>query len=428
MSQRSVGYLQLLRENHDFTRLWAGQLVSNLGDWFNSIAVLALVYDLTQSGLATGLIIIASTLPAFILTPFAGVVADRFDRRRVMITADMTRALLALGMLLVRSTDQIWLLYIFSGLLVTFSSFFSPALSAAIPNLVSRDELISANGLSSSTWGLMLAVGAALGGIAIALVGRDAAFVINSLSFVFSATMVFLIRKPFGHAGLHHAAQQSTGRQFWNSLGFMREHPQVTASVLVKTGLGLAGGIILLLTIFAQGVFHAGDSGIGWLYSARGLGALLGPYFARPFVGHDVGKMRRVILVSFFISAAGYLAFSGAPIFLLAALCVVLAHFGTGILWTLSSTMLQILVPDHMRGRIFAIDFGMNTVTAALSTFLTGIALDHWDPRVVASAMGVVFVVYAVLWAAMVLVSRTRHSAQWTESAEVEPVREWDSG
>ncbi len=424
MSQRSIGYLQLLRENPDFTRLWAGQLVSNLGDWFNSIAVLALVYDLTQSGLATGLIIIASTLPAFILTPFAGVVADRFDRRRVMMTADLTRAVLALGMLLVRSAGQIWLLYIFSGLLVTFSSFFAPALSAAIPNLVKREELISANGLSSSTWGLMLAVGAALGGVTIALVGRDTAFIINSLSFVFSASMVFLIRKPFGHDGLHKTARQSTGREFWNSLGFMHAHPQVTASVLVKTGLGLAGGILLLLTVFAQGVFHAGDSGIGWLYSARGLGALLGPYLARPVVGSDLGKMRRVILVSFFIGAAGYLAFGLAPIFLIAALCVVLAHLGTGILWTLSSTMLQLLVPDRMRGRIFAIDFGLNTVTAALSTFLTGVALDHWDARVVAFAMAVVFVTYAALWAGMVLVSRSRNGAEWRERIEIEPASE----
>src|SRR5512135_2545010 len=198
MPQRDVGYVQLLRGNSEFTRLWIGQLVSNLGDWFNTVAVLALVYDLTQSGLSTGLIIIASTLPAFLLTPYAGVVVDRFDRRQIMMTADLTRGVLALGMLLVRTPNEIWLLYVFSALLIAFASFFGPALNSAIPNLVSSDELISANALSSATWGLMLAVGAAVGGIVIATVGRDAAFIINSLSFLFSAAMIFSIHKPFG--------------------------------------------------------------------------------------------------------------------------------------------------------------------------------------------------------------------------------------
>ncbi|MDE3088414.1 MAG: MFS transporter [Chloroflexota bacterium] len=421
MSQRPVGYLQLLRHNSEFTRLWLGQLVSNLGDWFNTVAVLALVYDLTGSGLATGLIIIASTLPAFILTPFAGVVVDRFDRRRIMMAADLTRAVLALGMLLVRSVDQIALLYVFSALLISFSSFFGPALSAAIPNLVDPDELISANALSSSTWGLMLAVGAAVGGVVIATLGHDAAFVVNSLSFVFSAVMIFSIRKPFGlrqapRANASHPLIE-TWQDFRSSLSFLRAQPQVTASVLVKTGIGLAGGIILLLTVFAQSVFRAGDGGIGWLYSARGLGVLLGPYLARPIVGYDLSKMRRVILVAFVLAGVGYLGFSGAPLFWIGALLVVVGHVGTGILWVLSSTMLQLLVPDHLRGRIFAIDFGSNTVTSALSTFLVGLLLEKWDARVVAAAMGVVFIVYAFVWGGAVIVSQRRHAAAWKDQA-----------
>ncbi len=421
MSQKTVGYLQLVRENSSFARLWLGQLVSNLGDWFNTVAVLALVYDLTGSGLATGLIIIASTLPAFILTPFAGAIVDRFDRRKIMIIADVTRGFMALGMLLVRSADQIWMLYVFSGLLIAFASFFGPALSAAIPNLVKKEELISANGLSSSTWGLMLAVGAALGGLAIAALGRDMAFVINSLSFFFSAAMVLSIHKPFGHKVVHAhpASLATTQREFVESLSFMRKHPQVTASVLVKTGLGLTGGILLLLTVFSQAVFHFGDSGIGWFYSVRGLGVLIGPYLARPLVGNDLGKMRRAILLSFFIGGIGYLAFSEAPLFWIAAACIMLAHVGTGINWTLSSTMLAFLVPDRLRGRIFAIDFGLNTVSAALSTFLVGIAVERADPRAVASTMGIVFVVYAAVWSGLILLSQRRNAAEWSDRRDM---------
>ena len=414
MSQTNVGYWQLLRRNPEFTRLWIGQLVSNLGDWFNTVAVLALVYDLTQSGLSTGLIIIASTLPAFLLTPYAGVVVDRFDRRKIMMTADLTRGFLALGMLLVRSTNELWMLYLFSALLIAFASFFGPALNAAIPNLVSREELISANALSSATWGLMLAVGAAIGGIVIAAVGRDAAFVVNSLSFFFSAAMIFSIRKSFGQPHAQHgAARRSTWQEFRSSLAFLRAYPQVLSSALVKTGIGLAGGVILLLTVFAQAVFRVGDAGVGWLYSARGLGVLLGPYFARPYVGRDPIKMRRAILVSFALGGLGYLAFSTASTFVLGALLVMLAHMCTGILWTLSSTLLQIYTPDRMRGRIFAIDFGTNTVTTALSTFLVGVMLERWEARVVAAAMAVVFIVYAVLWGGLVLLSQRRNPQAW---------------
>src|SRR5512135_3055278 len=223
MPQRDVGYVQLLRRNPAFTRLWIGQLVSNLGDWFNTVAVLALVYDLTHSGLSTGLIIIASTLPAFLLTPYAGVVVDRLDRRKIMIAADTTRGLLALGMLLVRTPETIWLLYVFSALLVAFASFFGPALSSALPHLVRDDELISANALSSATWGLMLAVGAAVGGVVIAAFGRDVAFVVNSASFFFSAAMVFSVRKSFGHDHRHAAqAGRSAWQDFRASLGFLR--------------------------------------------------------------------------------------------------------------------------------------------------------------------------------------------------------------
>lgn len=424
MPSRDVGYAQLLRRNPGFTRLWIGQLVSNLGDWFNTVAVLALVYDLTHSGLSTGLIIIASTLPAFLLTPYAGAVVDRFDRRKIMIATDVTRGVMALGMILVRTSDQIWLLYAFSALLIAFASFFGPALSSAIPNLVEADELISANALSSATWGLMLAVGAAVGGVVIATVGHDAAFVVNSASFFFSAALVFSIRKSFGddhrHAG---QARVSAWQDFGASLAFLRANPPVLSSVLVKTGIGFAGGIILLLTVFAQGVFKIGDAGVGWLYSARGLGVLLGPYFARPLVGRDLIKMRKAILISFVLAGVGYLAFSATQAFIVGALFVMLAHMFTGILWTMSSTMLQLLTPDRMHGRIFALDFGTNTVTTALSTFLVGLLLEQWEPRVVATAVAVVFIVYALMWGSLVLLSQRQHPQAWA-SAERAEVRE----
>jgi MFS family permease len=425
MSQLNVGFIQVLRRNPNFTRLWLGQLVSNMGDWFNTVAVLALVYDLTSSSFATGLILIASTLPAFLLTPYAGYIVDRFDRRKIMIVADLVRGLMALGMLLVRTADQIWLLYLFSALLIAFSSFFGPALNSSLPKLVRREELISANALSTSTWGLMLAVGAAVGGVVIATFGRDTAFVINSLSFFFSAAMVFSIRVPFGRIEQHSHAVDSKPRSTWDefraSLSLLKTYPQMGASVFVKTGIGLAGGILLLLTVFSKTVFYPkdsslGDAGIGWFYAARGLGVLLGPSIVRSFVGHDLGRMRRAILFALIFAGLGYFAFSTATTFWLAAVFVLLAHMGTGISWVLSSTMLQILTPDRFRGRIFAIDFGLNTVTNAFSTFIVGVVLEKWDARGVAVAMSTIFIIYALIWGTAVILSQRRSPQAWLAS------------
>ncbi|NOZ06470.1 MAG: MFS transporter, partial [Chloroflexi bacterium] len=171
--EKTVGYGDLIRHNTEFRKLWMGQVVSNLGDWFNNVAVLGLVWALTGSGMAASLVILANTVPAVLIGPLAGVVLDRFDRRKAMIVADLIRAVLALGFLLVHRPDQVWLTYLFGAALVSVSAFFQPAMSAAIPRLTTDKEILAANGLSSSTWGMMLAIGAALGGVVTGLLGRD---------------------------------------------------------------------------------------------------------------------------------------------------------------------------------------------------------------------------------------------------------------
>ncbi|MBI3914415.1 MAG: MFS transporter [Chloroflexi bacterium] len=415
MSQ-PIGYLALIRGNREFTKLWLGQMISLLGDWFNQVAALALIYDLTKSGMATGVWLITSTLPAFFLAPFAGVVVDRMDRRRVMIVADLGRAALALGMLVVRVPEQIWILYGLTALLVSFSAFFQPAQNAAIPNLVPSEHLVVANALSSATWGMMLAIGAAVGGVMIATVGRDTAFVINSLSFVFSAAMIAWIRKSFSEQPTAaRAASNNAAQEFKAGLAYLRAQPQVLLVTLFKTGWGLAGGVFLLLTIFATSVFQMGAAGIGWLYAARGLGVFLGPYLAQPLVRDNMGKMRLAIFGGLLLAGASYFAFSRAPFFALAALFVIIAHIGGGTAWILSSTILQILVPDRLRGRIFSIDFGLYTISNAFSTFLVGAALESFDARFVGTAISTVFIGYGLVWGGLVMWSQRRDPHAWSD-------------
>ena len=145
-------YLRLLRFNSDFRKLWLGQLVSNAGDWFNQIAVLGLVTTLTGSGLAAGFLFFVDSIPNALITPWAGAVADRFDRKRLMIITDVLRAAISLCMVLIDDPEHVPFIYVLSALLVILSAFFYPAQQAAIPNLVRRKNLLTANAISAATW------------------------------------------------------------------------------------------------------------------------------------------------------------------------------------------------------------------------------------------------------------------------------------
>jgi MFS family permease len=426
--RETIGYARLLRENPQFRRLWLGQVVSNAGDWFNNIAVLGLVLQLTNSPAAAGWVIIVQQLPSFFLSPVSGAIVDRFDRRRVMIAADLIRAAIAMGFLLIRRPDQVWIAYVLGAGLMTISSFFGPAQNAAIPNLVSREGLISANGLAASTWGAMLAFGAAIGGLVSAYLGRDVAFVVNAVSFLLSAALISSIRVSFherdrdGREIRHHAPVWAG---FGEALGYIRQRPGVWTLLLVKAGWGVGGGIVLLLSVFGTQVFRAGDEGIGLLYAARGLGVLLGPYVMRLFVGNDFRRMRRTISVAFAFVGVFYSLFSLAPTLALAMLMVTASHFWAGTAWALSSTMLQQLVPDRLRGRVFAIDNGLVMLTIPLSTLVVGQASEVFHPRVVARGTAATFFVTGVLYTILLITTKQRNPTAFLQPSSQPPGHEF---
>lgn len=420
-------YVALLRENPEYRKLYSAQIVSLLGDWFEFIAVQTLVYQLTNSGLAAGFAIIASSLPSFFLTPLAGSIADRFDRRKIMLLMDLIRAGLALSLLLVRTADQIWMVYVFQTLSVIFASFFNPALNAAMPSLVKREHLLTANALSGATWGTMLAVGSLAGGVTIALVGRDIAFVLNSLSFLVSAFFIWRIsvalseKRSGAHKGLNPFSD------FKEGFTYARERPQVFLLLFVKSGAALAGGVILLLTVFSEEVFAAGAMGIGLLQVARGVGVLVGPLLAARLAMEQIDRSQRLIVYCYMLTGISYLAFGFAPSLAIAMIFVFVAHMGWGSNWMLSGALLQRLTPDYIRGRIFSMDFGLVTLTLAISTFVTGLAVDYFDPHIVAMGLGLIFICYGTLWALAVKLSQRRSPEKW-ESGMMSDMRLQEQG
>jgi MFS family permease len=407
MTSTPIGYVALLRSNRSFRRLWYGQIVSQLGDWFNSIALYTLLLRLTGSGQAVGLLLVAELLPATFMGLWAGVLADRLPRKLLMIISDVGRGLLVLCYLFVRDAGDIWIIYLVTVLKVVLASFFEPARSAVVPALTTREELVPANAISGATWSAMLAIGAALGGFVAGTLGTDAAFLIDSASFLLSGVIIWRIAIPE-----HHLAQKPSGgggQQLAEGLTYIAGRRDVLLYALTKGLWSLGGGVLVLLTLFGQQLFPLGTDGalsIGLLYAARGIGAAIGPLLAQRLGGVSPTFLRRMVGPSILLTGLGYLLMSQAPSLPLAALAVLLAHMGGSTQWVFSTVLLQMSVPNRLLGRVFAAEIALLTLTTAASSYLTGFAADAgWGPRALAIVLALVFVppglfLLAALWRA----------------------------
>jgi MFS family permease len=422
---RPAGYLAVLRDNRNFRRLWYGQVVSQLGDWLDNIALFTLMLNLTGSGQAVGLLFLAEFLPGAVVGPFAGVVVDRLPRRLVLIAADLGRAALVLLLLLVRDAGDLWLLYVAVIGKMALTSFFEPARSAIIPSLCRPEELVSANAISGITWSAMLALGAAVGGLVAGTLGVQAAFLLDAATFLLSAALIATVRVPgdalpapaAGEAAAAAPAPASVLGDLRAGLAYVLSRPELRWLTFTKALWSLGGGVLLLLTLFGREVFPLGRDGaisIGLLYAARGIGTGIGPLIALRIWGDGRRFMRRAIGAAFLLTGAGYMLLAGAPALPLAALCVLIAHMGGSVQWVFSTTLIQSSAEKRVLGRVFATEYAALTLATALSAYLTGVARDAgMSPQALAVALGAVFVVAgAIIGAALRRVGREAARAE----------------
>ena len=424
--------IELLRRNGDFRALFLAQIVSFAGDWFATVAMLGLVIDRTGSNVAATAVFVVQTLPAFLLSPLAGPAADRFDRRTLMVTVSLLQAAAA-GLFLVALSGPVVFAFVAQGLVSALGTFFAPASQAALPNLVDAEDLPLATVMLSSTWGAMLAIGAAAGGLFALAFGRDAAFVADGVSFLLAAVLIAAIRRPTQQA----APDGRRGRirpvaDTIETVRYARTHPVVAALLGSKLGFGFGTGSVGMLALLATGPFHSGDGGTGLLLAARGLGVVAGPFVARRLLTRwgvrstaggdgdrggggddrrDGGRVARETLatagillacgVAGIVYGAGYLVVGTAPVLAVAVAGALLAHLGGGAQWTLSTYGLQAAVPDYIRGRVFAADLALVTVTMSVSLVASGALAEITGPRVptvlLAAVSGLWGVAYLVL-------------------------------
>ena len=390
-------YLRLLRTNRDFRLLYVGTLISLGGDWFLTVALLDLVLQLTGSATLASLMLLCQSLPIFLFTPVAGHVVDRVDRRKLMVLVDLARTGACLLPLLARTPAL--LPFAFLGVIGISigSAYFEPASQAALPNIVSEEELGPANVLMGSTWGTMLAVGAAVGGIVTMRFGRDVSFIVDAISFLFSAGILWMMRARFNEIRTHHDAPPLL-ESVRETARYARANPRVLALLVVKGGHGLGAGVIALLSVYGKEVFKAGAFGIGMLFAARGVGALLGPFVVRGLArGRDEWQYRTVG-PSIFLFGVCYMILGVSRTLLVGSAAILVAHLGGGAQWQTSTFGLQRETPDWIRGRVFAADWGFATLTTAVSSLLAGIAADRFSATAATIGVATISTLWAVWW------------------------------
>ncbi len=409
----SLTYMQLLRRNQSFRRLWIGQVISELGNWFNFIAALGLVREVSKAAPeVTTLMLIFRLVPFTLFSPLAGAFVDRWSRRTVMIVTDLLRVVVALGFLFVRRPEDLWIAYLCTALLAFFGAFFEAAKNAAVPNITGERDLLAGNALMFSSRFLLLSVGAALGGWTSSEIGYSSAFVINAISFLLSAYSVWLV--PDEDTRERQSAVEPVKRGlfsgYWTDIregwAYIVTHAPVATILLVNIVWAIGGGSINLILDrlgafeFASKSGLSPDAAIGVLYFANGLGLFVGMMIARRvgFYFHMKSRTIGYIGWSLFIQGIFFALMGVMPSLLLASLCLFASRVLLGAEFAVQETLLMRLVPDKLRGRVSTTDRAGEMMIWSLSTGIAGWSLYHITSQTLTIVSGLLSGVAGLLW------------------------------
>ena len=416
MSERRTGtggYAELLRTNRAFRLLWFAQIASLFGDWFNTIASASLLAQLTGAGAAVGALFAIRMLGAFVASPLAGVLGDRFNRKRILIVTDLLRAAVVLGFLLVRTPGQVWLLFVLTAVQVGISGVFYPVRVAILPEVATRRMLGAANALTSVTWSTLMTVGAAAGGLFAGLFGIQAAFIVDAATYALSA--VLLVRMPYtppkrsaspdGQPTRVASAVRGGLSAYADGLRYLWRQQRVLAVALQKGFLlfFFSGFQVASVAIAGTAIAVGQGDGIalGLLFAAGGIGSGLSPVVARWLVGDDHRAMRLTMLAGYAAMIAAMALAAPLASFTLVLIGSTLRGVGGGLVWVFSTQLLLETVPEELRGRVIATEHAALTLLGAAGSAGVGAALEWASIPAALWIMAALVVAPTLHWAAV---------------------------
>jgi MFS family permease len=398
-------FVPLLRDNRNYRYTWIGQVVSEIGDHFNNIAVFSLAVAHTKSGLVVSGVMLSRAIPAILVGPLAGIVLDRLDRKWVMVASDVVRAAVAACFILTVHRHDTWLLYALSALLMAASPFFTAGRAAILPSIATPEELHSANSLTQTTAWTTLAVGTFLGGTSVMQFGYQWAFAGNAASFLVSALCIsrlFLPGRGFRpeRKASHDEETIRPWHEYAEGLRYMRSVPLVMGLLMVNIGWATGGGAAqVLFTVFGELVFNRGPAGLGMIWGFAGVGLLCGG-----LVAYTIGRRlsftnyKRAISICYVVHGGSYILFSQMRSFTWALVFIALSRAGVGVSSVLNMWQLMRIIPNGLRGRVFSTMESVQWGVMMLSMGAAGVASQYWDPRTIGAVAGALSSTTAVFW------------------------------
>ena len=376
------GYLEFFFSNAKYRRLWAASVISLLGEWFNTIALFLLILEYSGSEFLLGILFSVRMILFGISQPINGLLADRLNRKSLMFWSNVVQIFLALTFLMVDGPEDMWWLITVSGIMMLFHGVYVTAERAAVPNIVDEDDLITANAIGSASWSTALCTGAMLGGVVVSQWGTEAAFIIDSFTFLLSALILIPLK-------IEQTVDDSMKGPIFKTaiknikIGWNRIYSdkKLLRIVFAKTswnlaGAGLAGVFLVLAGADITG--YGAAFGFGLFFFARGIGTGIGPLIARS-VFKDRSKWPS--LVGLLVSLSGVFYFLvGITIdyyLPLTVFLIVCAHSASGGNWVLSTVLTQTWVEDEVRGRVFSMDMLLLGLSAGISTTTAGYLVEY---------------------------------------------------
>lgn len=410
----NLTFAQLIKQNRNFRNLLWGQTISELGSWFNFIAAIGLVRFVSDgSPIAAGLLLFWRTLPLALLMPFAGAVADRYSRRNILLVSDVLRGCFALIFLLVSKPEDLWIAYAASVLVSVGSAFFEGAKNAAAPNIIGDEGLLAGTALLFSSRFLLMAVGSALGGIAILYLSYEVAFIVNSVSFFLSAIAVWLIpadamreKTPAERVAEYLEGKRTTFfEDMKEGIRYTIENPFALTILLMNVIWAGGGGATLIVfeglsvsvlsneTTTADFVFAA-------LMTANGIGLTVGMFISRKVEEFVTRKKIRRLFMGWSLILHGILFAIGGfmPSLWLVIIFILMSRVLIASEYAVQETMFQRSLPDRIRGRISTLDRGAEITVYSIASFIAGVALTLITAQMATAFAGLIAGCSGIVW------------------------------
>lgn len=387
----------ILRKEVRYQRLVTANFVSGIGDWFSSVAILSLLLQITGTGLAVGITLAARTLPFLFMGPIGGILADKMNKKVILMISDFARIFLALSLLFVNSSDTIWIAYVVTVGLVVFSALSSPARQSLIPQIVSKENLTTANAVDQSLNGINMTLGAVFGGVISAVLGHELAFVINALTFLISGLIISTMSYDRKSVDIpaSNEYQDTVGNPEQETTLWKEFRRSLMLKVIALQAIfwPIGGGAInILISVYGYQVYQEGNTGVGILYGALGFGFLISGFIASYFRKW----MIQVVILSSVIEGLSHALMSQSSNLWIGAALISIATLGAGIGNASYTTLIMRTVPEQVLGRAFALSETTSNVMMALSMVGTGVLLKYFPAQQVGFWAGILIILSAL--------------------------------